>query len=41
MEDGEDEGTEEDIYDDMDDGDGCAEIWEKLSRRRKEERSDD
>jgi hypothetical protein len=27
--------SDDDFYDDVDDGDGCAEIWEKLSERRK------
>ena len=27
---------EEGFYDGIDDGDGCAEIWEKLSERRKQ-----
>jgi hypothetical protein len=28
----------DEIYDDIEDGDGCAEIWEKLSDRRREKR---
>jgi len=35
------ERDEGDVYEEVDDGDGCAEIWEKLSRRRKEKRSED
>ena len=31
---------EESFYDGIDDGDGCAEIWEKLSERRKRSRED-
>jgi len=27
--------SDDDFYDDVNDGDGCAEIWEKLSERRK------
>jgi hypothetical protein len=27
--------SDDDFYDDVEDGDGCAEIWEKLSERRK------
>ena len=38
--DGRDNGNE-DAYDDMDDSAGCAEIWEKLSRKRREERLGD
>jgi hypothetical protein len=38
--DGED-NRKEDTYDDMDDGAGCAEIWEKLSRKRREDRLSD
>jgi hypothetical protein len=26
------------FYDDVEDGDGCAEIWKKLSERRKKDR---
>ena len=29
--------SNDDFYDDVDDGDGCAEIWEKLSERRKKD----
>lgn len=30
-----------DAYEDLEDGAGCAEIWEKLSRKRREERLSD
>ncbi|MGK2230324.1 MAG: hypothetical protein ACI9QA_000477 [Methanobacteriota archaeon] len=31
----------QDSFDELDDGAGCAEIWEKLSRKRREERLSD
>ena len=30
------ESGTEDAFDDIEDGAGCAEIWEKLSRKRRE-----
>jgi len=30
------EAGKEDAFDDIEDGAGCAEIWERLSERRKE-----
>jgi len=30
--------SDDDFYDGVEDGDGCAEIWEKLSERRKKSR---
>lgn len=35
------ESRKEDAYEDLEDGAGCAEIWEKLSRKRREERLSD
>ena len=32
------ENGDEDTYEDLEDGAGCAEIWEKLSKRRRKER---
>lgn len=32
------ENREKEAYEDLEDGAGCAEIWEKLSRKRREER---
>jgi len=32
--------SDDGFYDDVEDGDGCAEIWEKLSERRKKDRKE-
>ena len=32
------ESEEDGFYENVEDGDGCAEIWEKLSERRKKDR---
>jgi hypothetical protein len=42
MTDSDEEGGESgDSYEDIEDGAGCAEIWEKLSRKRRKERLSD
>jgi hypothetical protein len=41
MTDGDEKGDADDSFEDLDDGAGCAEIWEKLSRKRREDRLGD
>jgi hypothetical protein len=41
MTDGDENEKDENAYEDLEDGAGCAEIWEKLSRKRREERISD